>query len=260
MKHLYLSPHLDDAVLSCGGTIHRRTAAGEAVLVVTLFGGEARPDRGLSPFALHLHAQWGYLPRPMAQRRAEDLAALTRLHAEAQHLGYLDAVYRTDEEGRWLYTDLETLLGPVHPADPLLRDGANGLANLLAGLLPRNGHTVVYAPLGVGGHVDHRIVHAAARQLLARGQALAFYEDFPYAERAGALEAALAAAGAEAWRPEAVPLTAADLSAKVEALGYYRSQMAVLFGGAEAMPSRVWAFAATCSQGAGLAERIWWPQ
>ncbi len=259
MKQVYLSPHLDDAVLSCGGAIHRRAAAGETVLVLTIFSGEARSDRGLSPFALYQHAQWGHLPRPMAQRRAEDLAALLRLRAEAQHLGYLDAVYRADAAGRWLYTDLETLMGQVHPADPLLQDGVSGLANLLNGLMPRGDNTVVYAPLGVGGHVDHRIVHLAARQLLARGHRLAFYEDYPYAERDGALEAALAAAGAEGWQPEAVPLDAADLAAKVAALGYYRSQMAVLFGGAEAMPSRVWAFAASRSPGVGLAERIWWP-
>ena len=41
LKHVYLSPHLDDAVLSCGGAIHRAGAAGEAVLVITVFAAEA---------------------------------------------------------------------------------------------------------------------------------------------------------------------------------------------------------------------------
>jgi hypothetical protein len=59
---------------------------------------------------------------------------------------------------------------------------------------------------------------------------------------------------------EHLALDAADVAAKVSALGYYRSQMAVLFGGGEAMPSRVWAFAASRVPAAGLVERIWWPQ
>jgi hypothetical protein len=48
--------------------------------------------------------------------------------------------------------------------------------------------------------------------------------------------------------------------AKVSALAYYRTQMAILFGGAEAMPSRLWACAAACSPQDCLAERIFWPQ
>jgi hypothetical protein len=116
----------------------------------------------------------------------------------------------------------------------------------------------LHAPLGVGRHVDHQIVHLAARQLLAQGYRLAFYEDYPYAEEPASTESALAANGAGNWRLETIPLDAADLVAKVSALGYYRSQMSILFGSAEKMSSRVWAFAANRSPEAGLAERIWW--
>ena len=37
---IYLAPHLDDAVLSCGGQIFERTARGENVLVVTVMAGD----------------------------------------------------------------------------------------------------------------------------------------------------------------------------------------------------------------------------
>jgi LmbE family N-acetylglucosaminyl deacetylase len=258
-SHVYLSPHLDDAVLSCGGAIHRHVAAGEPVLVVTLFAAEAEVGLPLSPFALEQHAYWGHVPWPMTLRRAEDVAALTRLGAEARHLDYRDAVYRVGPEGQWLYTDVAALYGEVHPGDPLAEGQARWLAERLAGLVPAPDALTLYAPLNIFHHVDHQIVHWAARHLQNWGYRLAFYEDYPYAERDGALERALAVAGAESWRAEIVVLEAADLAAKVGALGYYRSQMAVLFGGAEAMPSRVWAFAAARSPEAGLAECIWWP-
>jgi LmbE family N-acetylglucosaminyl deacetylase len=259
VRHVYLSPHLDDAVLSCGASIHRQAAAGKPVLVITFFAGEAGVDMPLSPFALVQHEYWGNAPQPMALRCAEDMAALTLLGAEARHLDYLDAVYRVGSHGQWLYTDLSALLGDVHPEDPLLAEGGGPLADRLLEVIPTGDQAMVYAPLGVGRHVDHQLVHAAARAFLDKGYPLAFYEDYPYAERAGALETALIAAGAEHWPAEARPLDAEDLAAKVSALAYYRTQMSALFGGAEAMPSRVWAFALTCSPLDGLAERIFWP-
>ncbi len=259
MKHVYVAPHSDDAVLSCGGAIHRQAAAGEAVQVVTLCGAEAEPGRPLSAFALEQHEHWGHPPRPMALRRAEDGAALTLLSAEAWHLDYLDAVYRRGAEGQALYPDLDSLYGPLHPQDPILPEARGRLAERLAGLLPRDGEATVYFPLGIGRHVDHQLAHLAGRALLAAGRRVAFYEDYPYAEWPGALDVALAAAGAGDWRLEMRPLDAADLAAKVSALAYYRSQLAVLFGGSEAMIGRVWAFAASRSPADGLVEGIWWP-
>jgi LmbE family N-acetylglucosaminyl deacetylase len=258
MKHVYLSPHLDDAALSCGGAIHRRWAMGEQVLVITIFAGSF--EGGPSSFAREQHGYWGDPPRPMALRRAEDLAALARLGAETQHLEYLDAVYRAGPEGQWLYPNLATLVGGICSLDPIYGDGIQELADRLTGLAPPGTPAVFYAPLGAGGHVDHQLVYLAARELLERGYRVAFYEDHPYVERVGALERALANAGAESWRLETVSLDVADLVAKVSAVGYYHTQMGVLFGGVEAMPSRLWAFAASRSSENGLFERIWWPR
>jgi LmbE family N-acetylglucosaminyl deacetylase len=258
MRLVYLSPHLDDAVLSCGGAIHQRAASGEPVWVLTLFAGEFAGGE-VSPFAQVQHQYWGNPPRPMALRRAEDSAALILLGAEAQHLDLLDAVYRASENGAWLYSGEAPLWGGAHPADALAQNGAGVLADRLAALFPAKDQAIIHAPLGVGRHVDHQIVHAAARRLLAAGYRVAFYEDYPYAEKVGATEAAVEIAEAEAWRVEPISLSPADLGAKVSALGYYRTQLAILFGGAEAMPSRVWAFAASRSPQMPLAERLWWP-
>ena len=260
-KHIYLSPHLDDAVLSCGGAIHRHATAGDPVLVITFLTGEAAAHGvtgTLSPFALLQHRYWGDPPHPMALRRAEDVAALTLLKADWYHVGYLDAVYRADASGRWLYTDLETLLGQVQTGDPMASAHADLITQVL-GFARHATDPVIYAPLAVGRHVDHQIVHAVARQLVGRGCRVAFYEDYPYAGPPGASEAALAAGGAVDWRLEVIQLDPADVAAKVKAVDYYRSQLGTLFRGTEAMPNQVWGFAASRSPEAGLAERIWWP-
>jgi LmbE family N-acetylglucosaminyl deacetylase len=258
VNYVYLSPHLDDAVLSCGGAIHRHKTTGEEVQVITIFAGEPGGE-DISPFAALQHSYWGNPSRPMPLRRAEDAAALTLLVAHLQHLDYLDAVYRTAPDGTWLYTQEQALWQGVHAADPMARGGMDDLADRLADLIPPNDRALVCAPLGVGRHVDHEITHRAARRLLGKGYQVAFYEDYPYAERSGALESALVAAGAEGWRGAAIPLDAPDLTAKVAALSYYRSQLSVLFGGADAMPDHVWTFATTRAPSVCLAERIWWP-
>jgi LmbE family N-acetylglucosaminyl deacetylase len=196
----------------------------------------------------------------MRRRRAEDVAALAVLGAEARYLDYRDAMYRTGPHGQWLYRDLEAFFGDLHPLDPVAVDGARELADRLAKVVPQDGQQVLYAPLGVGHHVDHQLVHAAARRLLARGHRVAFYEDYPYAEQGGAVDLAMTLAEAEGWLEEPVAVEAADVTAKVSAVSVYRSQMATLFGGTEAMSGRVWAFAATRAPGACLAERVWWPQ
>jgi LmbE family N-acetylglucosaminyl deacetylase len=256
--HTYLSPHLDDAALSCGGAIHRHTAAGGTVLVVTIFAGEADTETELSPFAQVQHGYWGNPPWPMALRRAEVSAAMVLLGASARHLKHLDAVYRTGTNGQWLYPDLSAIFGSIHPDDPTASDGARRLSQQLAGLIPRQGpEQLVFAPLGLGCHVDHQITHSAALRLWELGYRVAFYEDFPYVEQSGTDRAC---APVEGWRDKRVTLDGADVEAKVAALRYYQTQLHVLFGQSEEMPHRVRAFAAARSPGSGYAERVWWPE
>ena len=61
-RHIYLSPHLDDAALSCGGGIAAQRAAGERVLVVTFCTGAPAPDMQFSDLAQEFHRKWGLAP------------------------------------------------------------------------------------------------------------------------------------------------------------------------------------------------------
>ncbi|HRD99345.1 MAG TPA: PIG-L family deacetylase [Rubrivivax sp.] len=84
---IYLSAHLDDAALSCGGLIHQQTRRGSVVAVVTLCAGDP-PSASFSPFAEALHARWQLSPsEAVARRREEDHAALRGLGAGAAHGG-----------------------------------------------------------------------------------------------------------------------------------------------------------------------------
>ena len=59
MRWIYISPHLDDAVLSAGGLIHDQAWDGNRVEIWTLVCGFP-PEAELTPFAQVLHFQWGF--------------------------------------------------------------------------------------------------------------------------------------------------------------------------------------------------------
>lgn len=175
---LFISPHLDDAVFSCAGMMRRLAEDGWQVLVATVFseGGDEHP-----------------------QRRAEDLDAAEKLGFEVLHLGFKDAPFR--EPGNHTLRDI--LFG-WHPADSAT---VLAVADALLALRVKRAPSRVFVPMGVGTHVDHRIVHEAALAV-GWGSEVSFYEDRPYAYARGAVDRRLgqtltdeeSAAYVAAWR------------------------------------------------------------
>lgn len=246
--HLYLSPHLDDVVLSCGGLIRKQTMAGEKVLAVTLFAAIPAYEH-LSPFARFLHLTWGNPPDPVGHRRQEDRAALNRLGADPLHLDFLDAIYRGSP--RALYRSNRALFGAIDPQDERL---PVEIASAIEGAVERRSQPLIYAPLAVGHHVDHQIARRAADFLRQRGYPVTHYEDFPYIEKKEALLLALGAR--EEWSPRLEGI-ADTIGEKVEAIALYRSQIFVQFRTKRRMERRVRAYATSLAPERGPCERYW---
>jgi len=217
MQHLYLSPHLDDAVYSCGGLIAQQTVQGERVTVLTIYAGDP-PAGGRSALAVELEERWGGSASPVAARREEDVQACTFLGASYAHLEFPDAIYRHGPDGAPIYITEEALFGDVHESEEvLLRRIAQEIGRACAGV------DRAYCPLGVGGHVDHRLVRKAAETL---GRELWYYQEFPYAARDHPLPDDL---GWLAGQQITVSLSDAAVDAWVEAILCYRSQISTFW-------------------------------
>ncbi len=237
--HLYLSPHFDDAVLSCGGQIARHTAAGQSVLVVTITGGDP-PAEAPSDTVAMLHQRWaaslaaagqtGVGAAVVAQRRAEDRAALALLAAEPLHLSFLDCIYRCGPDAQALYPGPADMFSPLNPADEAT---IAALTEAFAAL-PLAHH--VYLPLGVGNHVDHLATRRAAVRVFAAPR---YYEDYPYTARPGALAEALPPATRAAWSAATVWLDEAALAAKTAAVAAYASQLSSFFANADDLAAQL---------------------
>lgn len=248
-SHIYLSPHLDDAVLSCGGLIHRQRASAETVIVINLCAGI--PDYGqLSPFAQQYHVAWGSLQDPIASRRAEDRTVLSELGVTAHYVNTLDSIYRR-VDGKVAYPDLATLFAGPHPRE------LDNLPRLwqqeVERLYPGSAKAVVYAPLAVGNHVDHQLVRALALRLIEDGRQVWFYEDFTHVESPGALQKAQAWFGPVSWQARTISI---DVNAKIAAIRGYKTQIAFIFGDEQAMVRRVKRFTAETACHISLGERI----
>ncbi|HEY7984148.1 MAG TPA: PIG-L family deacetylase [Ktedonobacterales bacterium] len=233
-RGIYLQPHFDDAALSCGGALGVQRLAGMRTLVVTVFGGAPPAGTAISPFATQNLQRMGLSLDPrqaVEQRREEDAAALELLGADTLWLDYPDAIFRGAPP---FYASEEALFGTVNSGD---LDVDSELAMLVSHIHELAPLAVIYAPLGVGHHVDHQLCCSAADRLAQQKINVKFYEDFPYVARAGALAARQQDLGIS-MEPEWVEISGV-MRTKEEAIARYGSQVPQLFQGEDRMRQAV---------------------
>lgn len=152
MPTFVLSPHPDDAVLSCWRLL--TTVADVQVINVFTAVPVASPV-----------AWWDRLTGAedaaarMRERLAEDELALARAGRRAVNLDLLDGQYREKSQ-------------PASEVAERVRRAAGRGARL-------------FAPAGLGGIADHELVRDAALVLEQAGHEIAFYADLPHAIRFG---------------------------------------------------------------------------
>src|SRR5687768_9604247 len=93
--HIFLSPHLDDVVLSCGATIARLHNQGETVIILTVMAGEPPDDVPETPVVRALREKFEGVNKAVLTRRREDAQAAMCLGVKVYHLWLLECCFRT---------------------------------------------------------------------------------------------------------------------------------------------------------------------
>lgn len=212
---LAISPHLDDAVFSAGGTLALRVREGWDVTIATVFTLSVPNPQG---FALACQLDKGLAPDVdyMALRRDEDISACQAIGVAARHLPFPEAPHRG-------YAGAPTLFTGVRADDDVARSLQPALRELAADLRP----DLILGPAGVGNHADHLIV----RDILCdndRSPPLLLWDDWPYADRDGHDHGDIV-----------VAVDSEAQQAKAIAAAFYRSQLGFQFGGAAALAARL---------------------
>lgn len=244
MEWIYLSPHLDDVALSCGGLLWEQAQAGDRPQIWTICAGDP-PLGPLSPFAAALQNRWETGAAASHQRRQEDINACRILQAEYRHFPLPDCIYRRDEgESGYLYTSEESLFGALDKRDLGL---VEGLKDELAQALPDKAQLV--CPLSVGGHVDHRLTRLAAERL---GGVYWYYADYPYILDHGDQLAQFISPN---WQEIWFPISNAGMKAWQAAVAAHRSQISTFWPDLEAMRAALDAYVRQDIR--GMAVRLW---
>lgn len=215
MNALIVSPHLDDAALSCAVRLSR----GEVGLVATVFAGLPASDAPRSDWDILTKASSARAR--VAQRRSEDAAAWSSIGIPHLQCDYV--------ESQAAQVDLR-----------MLGDELAAIAS---------GFDHVLLPAGIGRNPDHVLVRDAALLSLPTSIPLTLYGELPYAAFYGwpSLQEYL---DVEAhWQndvadidprrcvasPELMKLTDDEKEWKREVLAHYQTQLAAVSGGSLAL-------------------------
>ena len=228
MPYFYLSPHLDDVSLSCGGLVWEQVQAGEQVEIWTICAGDPPPG-SLSHYAEELHWRWGYGRKAIAERRIEDKHSCKVLGAGFRHFEVPDAVYRSHPKtGEILYDSEKAIFGGLKEDGEIL---IRSLVLMMTELIPP-GSTLV-APLTLGNHVDHQLTRTVAERMK---MPLAYYAEYPYVlDHAGAISA-LVPSG---YHPKLHTISIKGLEAWQDSVAAHTTQISTFWPDVETMREEI---------------------
>lgn len=228
MRYIYFSPHLDDAVFSCGGIIAQQVCQGKSIEVWSFFTADP-PQMNLTPFAKILHKRWGKSSNPYQVRRREDMDACALLSVNYRHFGFLDCIYR-----RYPANNTPVVKKTADLFQPI-REKETELLGVITQTLRQYLHPedVIILPLGVGSHIDHLLVKNLAYNL--ENERL-YFPDYPYASKVKSTSDLALTQGANEHH---YLLTSAELKLWQESAGCYQSQVSSFWKSTEEMKADI---------------------
>lgn len=236
----FISPHLDDAILSSGSLISF-LAQETDVTIVTIFNeGSAKPFSDPALDWLQASGHTNSLEH-FQSREIENENACKEVQAGFMNLGFADAVFRGSmrryEEQRKPYLvsgydhhyeyyhlypdhyygdDISIHLNDAEYLKPRVR------AKLID-ILPDCAPIAFFAPAGVGGHIDHLLTRQVVEETFIDP---VFWFDFPYQEGA---KTNISSLGLHNYARSVWIGTSQAEGRKIKAISHYTSQNRALF-------------------------------
>lgn len=187
----FLSPHLDDAILSAGELIAHLSQHTQVEGITIVTSGSSKPYN-LS--AKQFLKQSGYKDarKLFEDRRSEDHRAYSIIGVTPQHLGYTDALWRKIERPNLLRRALSYIFpeflyvypthrihitrGKISPLDVRM---TRTLGEELKKNINKEEKFYIFAPLAIKAHIDHVITRDVVLKSFPK-ENIVLWEDYPY--------------------------------------------------------------------------------
>lgn len=222
MKRIvFLGPHFDDCVLSCGELINKFVKEGNDVKAVTFFTGFPKSEE-LSEAAKQFHSNCFLEDDSMLFRQQEDYLALGSLNCQLEHLGYYECLYRKNDKGEFLYPDLKNIYHLEDYDEKLIDEISEVIIHKFKDA------DIIFAPMGLGNHADHIIINRAmikAKEKL--NIEVYFYEEVPYV--CYYYKNRKKSNWGNGMKAKIIPISKEEWETKVKTIKYYRSQLHILW-------------------------------
>ena len=185
-KKVYIiSPHFDDAMLSCGGLILQIRSKCNLKIINIFTKAHKGPYTLSAKRFLKISGSFKDATVLFKSRNMEDKSVFTQLGIKTINLGFEDSLFRRKTKSKFFGKILPEMnhiyptyrwhvLGDIKNEENLF----NGIRKKLAKFAKKDEIAIV--PSGIGNHVDHLIARELCEKLFKN---LVFYSDFPYSLR-----------------------------------------------------------------------------
>lgn len=186
---VFISPHLDDAVLSAGNVLLHINGK-VPMEVITVFTKASTKNPTLSIKAFLKQCKEKNIQTLYRKRRKEDKQALKNLKATITHLGLPDALYRTLKNPNIFRKLLAKIIPEFIHVYPVYRVHITSgkvskgdmptyevIRKKLTNIVTKYNNPIIFVPLGIGNNVDHILVRDLC---LKEYPNVIFWSDVPY--------------------------------------------------------------------------------
>lgn len=168
-KYYFISPHLDDAILSAGALIYELKNLGK-VKIITVFTKAAKKiTNSIQKFTQSCNCSNSN--ELFLNREIEDKKLCQYLKINDLHLGFTDALWRNS------YNLMEDLFLKKINSTNEEQNLETMIIDKLKKTINNNKDVAIFAPLSIGNHIDHRIINKICKDNFTN---VIYWEDYPY--------------------------------------------------------------------------------
>jgi LmbE family N-acetylglucosaminyl deacetylase len=209
----FISPHLDDAILSAGALINELKNIKKITIVTVFTKASNKTSSSIKEFNRSCHCLDS--AKLFKNREKEDIKLCKHLKINYLHLGFPDALWRDD------FNSMDDIFSNKINKTKKEKNLERTIIKKLKKIINDDENTIIFAPLSIGNHVDHRIINKICKDNFTN---VIYWEDYPYNLNLSIFEKFIKKSVFPTFKFNK------NLFVKKKLIKFYKSQISMLFG------------------------------